>query len=376
MPPKPPSPPPVPTAPPPPIGGRYRLLDVGGRGGMAVVWRAEQTGPRGFSRHVAVKQMHPHLATDAYYRDMFAEEARVMAAISDANVPQIHEFVEERGQLYLVMEWIDGIDLATYIRYVRDIEERPPRWDHVGAVGVGVLRGLAAAHERRGPDNTPHPVVHRDVSPHNVLISQKGIAKLIDFGLSLADDRDAEDTDPGLAKGKLPYLCPEIVRGGRATPQSDQFAVGATLWEALVGHKAFEGDTQFETYSRLANAQFTPLEQIRPDLPPAMIALVHRAMALRPEDRFPTSREMARQLGRMLASSDAVEDLYVSLATMVEKARHGLRIGRRTMDFSVAEPIEEDLSGLTELLPVDIEASEKGDRGWVPSILDRIRGKG
>jgi serine/threonine-protein kinase len=325
---------------------------------------------------VALKQMHPHLAKLAVYRDLFEEEARIGSVLVDPNIAQVFDFVEDRGQYYLVMEWVSGIDLATYIRYVVDRCEDRLRWGAVAAIGIGVLRGLAAAHERTRSDGDVDPIVHRDVSPHNILISDKGRAKLIDFGLSFARDRSIEDTDPGMAKGKLAYLAPEIVRGGRPTPATDQFAVGSLLWEALVGRRAFEGENDLTTYERVANAEVEPLADLRDDIPPDFARLVHRALALDPADRFASTTEMAMHLGDVLKSHQTGHDLYQLLADTVTAARADLAIGERSQDPAVEEedPISEVLSGLVELLPEDAEPTRPaGLRRWIPKFLQKSR---
>jgi serine/threonine-protein kinase len=216
------------------IGDKYTLEEIAGTGGMADVWRATMRGPGRFERTVAIKHMHSHLKKTAQFREMFFEEARVGAALQDGNIVQIYDFFEEQGEYYLVMEWIEGINLATYIRHANSIKSRIP-WELVAAVGIGVLRGLAAAHEHTNELGRRVPILHRDVSPHNVLISAKGPAKLIDFGLALATDRLGAPTPPGVAKGKLSYLAPELLHEQKATYLSDQFSAGNLLWETLAG---------------------------------------------------------------------------------------------------------------------------------------------
>ena len=290
---------------------------------MAVVWRGTQHGDVGFSRTVAVKQMHDHLAESQIYVDMFAEEARVLATVGSPHIATVYDFVKEDGQYYLVQEWIDGIDLGSYIHHFSAGDSRT-RWDLITSVGIGVMRALAAAHERRGPDGELAPVVHRDVSPHNVLITNDGLVKLIDFGLSLARDRSKELTDPGIVKGKMSYLSPEIVGGQRPSPLSDQFAAGSVLWEALVGRKLFDGQNDYEIYKKLRDGRVQPLRPLRRDVPRELAAVIHRALAADETQRFTSAREMAGHLADVLRSHRAPKDLQDLLGESARAAREAL----------------------------------------------------
>jgi eukaryotic-like serine/threonine-protein kinase len=321
------------------IGQRYELHEIAGRGGMAVVWRGTQHGDVGFSRTVAVKQMHDHLAESQIYVDMFAEEARVLATVGSPNIAAVYDFVKEDNQYYLVQEWIDGVDLGSYIHYFFS-DERRTRWDLVTAVGIGVMRALAAAHERRGPDGKVAPVVHRDVSPHNILITNEGMVKLIDFGLSLAVDRGKELTDPGIVKGKMAYLSPEIVAGQRPSPLSDQFAGGSVLWEALVGRKLFDGQNDYEVYKKLRDGQVQPLRPLRRDVPRELAAVIHRALAADESKRFESAREMASHLSDVLRAHRAPKDLHDLLGDSAREAREGMaRVERKAEPSSSATPL-------------------------------------
>ncbi|HUH04584.1 MAG TPA: serine/threonine-protein kinase [Kofleriaceae bacterium] len=322
------------------IGGRYRLVEEAGRGGMAVVWRAQVEGDAGFTRTVAVKQMHENLASQRGYVDMFVEEARIGASLTDSNVAQAHDFVEQDGNYYLVMEWVEGLDLGSYLHFFADRGVRT-RWELVTAIGIGVLRGLAVAHERIADDGAPAPIVHRDVSPHNVLLTVQGKVKVIDFGLCLATDRSVELTEPGVVKGKMSYLSPEVVSGERPTPNTDQFACGSLLWEALVGRKLFEGTNDFDTYKKLRDAQVPPLRPLRPDVPRALVAVINRALAAEEHNRYPSVREMARELGAVLKTVKEHRDLHVALGRSVVEARASMGMGRRTGDPSTTTPIAE-----------------------------------
>jgi serine/threonine-protein kinase len=343
------------------VAGKYELIEVAGRGGMATVWRAYQHGPGRFRRTVAVKQLFPHLASQPLYVEMFFEEARVGADLRDPNIAQIYDFVRHDDDHYLIIEWIEGIELATYIDYVFKTSRRTTRWETMAAAAIGILRGLAAAHERVDESGAPQPIVHRDVSPHNVVVSETGMARLIDFGLSLATDRTGDKTDPGIVKGKVAYLAPEVVRGGRPTPLSDQFSAGATLWEALAGRRLFDGDDPYQTLRKVAEAKTTPLAKLRPDLPPELVETVHRALALDSAHRFPSARDMANRLGVILARSRHWRDTYAVLGRTVREARQAMALGHRTQKATAAKAATVEESALIELDAADLvepDASE------------------
>lgn len=341
---------------------------------MADVWRGRVRGDWGFVRDVAVKQMHQNLASQPPYVAMFVEEARLGSMLQSPNVAEVHDFVHDRGNYYMVLEWIDGVDLGTWIRWHVGRNEQT-RWELVAAVAVGILRGLAAAHERTGPDGEPMPVVHRDVSPHNVLLTNRGMVKLIDFGLALAPDRTVESTEPGIVKGKMSYLAPEIVAGGRPVPASDQFACGSVLWEALVGRKLFDGATDYETYTRLRDCVVPPLRPLRPDVPAPFIQIIQRALSANIEQRFPTTREMARQIGTTLKKVQLRKDLHTVLARSVAEARHGMGLGPRTGDPSSATPVAQIVADDTpriELAPRVANQPAANQSG----AMDKLRGIG
>ncbi|MGE0870929.1 MAG: serine/threonine-protein kinase [Kofleriaceae bacterium] len=360
------------------VGGRYELLGIAGRGGMADVWRGRVRGDSGFVRDVAVKQMHQNLAQQPQYVAMFVEEARVGSSLQSPNVAEVHDFVHDRGNYYMILEWIEGVDLGSWVRWHASKNEQT-RWELVAAVGVGILRGLAAAHERLGPDGRPMPVVHRDVSPHNVLLTTRGMVKLIDFGLALAPDRQQETTDPGIVKGKMSYLAPEIVAGTRPMPASDQFACGSVLWEALVGRKLFDGQTDYETYCRLRDCMVQPLRPLRPDVPQSFASIIHRALSASVDTRFPSTREMARQIGTTLKKVQLRKDLHTVLAKSVGEARAEMGLTGRTQELTEATPVAEltpeELPRLVPLPTADEKPKDRlrGLRHYLP-FFGRKRG--
>jgi eukaryotic-like serine/threonine-protein kinase len=282
---------------------KYELIEIAGEGGMAVVWRARMHGAAGFSRPVAVKKMKHALTHQRNHVAMFVEEARVGAELTHPNVVQVVDFVEDiDGTFCLVTEWVEGIDLSRFLRAYRARGERMS-WAMAAAMGVGALRGLAAAHERSTTGGELSPVIHRDVSPQNILLGANGVVKLSDFGLARARDRMQSLTGPGIVKGKISYLAPEVARGKPATPLSDLFAMGSVLWEALAGRPLFDGVADREVFRKIHQGDVQPLGTERTGLPERLVRVIHRALAVEPHDRFVSARAMAQELASVLAGT-------------------------------------------------------------------------
>lgn len=310
------------------IARKYRLLELAGEGGMAAVWRALTIGAEGFVRAVAVKRIHAHLETDPSFVAMFVEEARVGAELSHPNIVQIHDFgVASDGSHYLVMEWVEGLDLGRYVSTFRDAKVRTP-WPYVAAIAIETLRGLGAAHDRLDLFGRPAPVYHRDVTPHNILLGVNGIVKLTDFGLARAMDR-ARMTQPDILKGKLAYLAPEMTQGHAPDERTDIFSVGVVLWEALAGRNLFEGATDVDVFRSVRDADIPPLASVRHDLPPSVTSVVHTALSPKRETRYGAAREMARALANILRGVPEATDAY-PLGQSVMHAREQLGLPART----------------------------------------------
>jgi serine/threonine protein kinase len=195
----------------------------------------------------------------------------------------------------------------------------------VVAAAIGTLRGLGAAHERTRPDGTAAPIVHRDVSPHNILLGSNGSVKLTDFGLARARDRMVSLTAPGTVKGKLSYLSPEVAMGGQATPASDLFAMGAVLWESLAGHRLFEGRSDLDVFKLIRQCVIRPLSEFRTDVPEELVAIIERSLAKKPEDRFGSAASFAYMLSEVLRHAPPGGDPQQTLGARVAEARE--RIG-------------------------------------------------
>ena len=309
------------------LDGKYELLEMAGEGGMASVWKAQVKGAAGFSRTVAIKKIKSEFRSIKNYTEMFIEEARVGSELAHPNIVQVYDFcVDPQGTYYIVMEWVEGLDLGTFVKAERDAHGTTP-WPLVVAAAMGTLRGLGAAHERTRPDGTAAPIVHRDVSPHNILLGSNGSVKLTDFGLARARDRMVSLTAPGTVKGKLSYLSPEVAMGGQATPASDLFAMGAVIWEALTGHRLFEGRSDLDIFKLIRQCVIRPLSDFRTDVPDELIAIIERSLAKRPEDRWGSASSFAYMLGEVLRHAPPGADPQSSLGARVAEAR--ARLGLR-----------------------------------------------
>jgi eukaryotic-like serine/threonine-protein kinase len=282
------------------VHGRYEILEPAGDGGMAKVYRAVTRGAAGFQRPVAIKRVHEHLAGSTEFVRMFIEEARVCSELDHPNIVQVHDFGVDRNGYYLVMEWVDGLHLGQYVHAFAKRKETLP-YRLALAIAAQVLSGLSEAHERVGADGNVAPVFHRDVTPHNILVSVTGVAKLTDFGLARAMDR-ARMTSPDVVKGKLSYLAPELVQGKPASARSDIYALGIVLWEALTGERLYAGETDQERIRKVRMAEVPPLRERRKDLPENLIAVVDQALRPDPSQRFESAELMARELLRIVGA--------------------------------------------------------------------------
>jgi serine/threonine-protein kinase len=307
------------------IGGRYQLVDMVAEGGLSTVWQGVTRASEVFARPVAIKVMKRAFTNiGGPYMSMFLEEARIGATLQHANLIQVLDFIIEAtaaGPVYcLVLEWVDGIDLKSMVK-VHNKLAKPMPWGVVAAVALRVLRGLAAAHERRLPDGTISPVIHRDVSPRNILMASNGDVKLADFGMARARDRIAEQTAPGVVKGTLSYMAPELLVGEPPAPASDLFSIGCTLWEALAGRRLFDGENDVEVFAQLKKCEVPPLDTLRSDLPVALVETIQRALSADPNARFASARAMVHEFSEVLRLDDSWGDADVLVSNAVLEAR-------------------------------------------------------
>jgi serine/threonine-protein kinase len=327
------------------VVGRYAIFEEIASGGMASVHLGRLLGAAGFSRTVAIKRLHPQFSKDAEFAGMFMDEARLAARIHHPNVVQTLDVVFSGPELLLVMEYVHGASLASLLGTSRRGGIRvDPRI--IAAIVVNVLEGLHAAHEAKSETGAPLGVVHRDVSPQNVLVSAEGVAKLLDFGVAKAIGKMTA-TREGQLKGKLAYMSPEQVRGVDVTRQSDIFATAIVLWEALANARLFDGANPAELVMQVLTQPIEPPRQRFPDLPEALEAVVMKGLERDATKRYATAREMALALEEAipLAAPREIARWVQGLANELLTARADLvsRIERRAVSEA---PAPEPTSGV------------------------------
>jgi serine/threonine protein kinase len=292
------------------LAGKYELVEKLGQGGMAIVWRARTRGANGFSRAVAVKRIEASVRGFDEVTEMFVEEARVGAALQHPNIVHVHDFgVDEQGQHFLVTELVEGIHLGRFLSSFRDHRLETP-WQIVTAIVIEVLRALEGAHGRLDEQRAVSPILHRDVTPGNILLADTGQVKLADFGLARAMDR-GRMTRPNIVKGKLSYLAPELLLGLAPTVKCDLFSLGVVMWEALSSERLFDAATDADVVANIRDGKIPLLSMKRPNLPIAITSAVHRALERDPAQRFDSARQMLDALSSVLRVLPASVDSRV-----------------------------------------------------------------
>jgi eukaryotic-like serine/threonine-protein kinase len=277
----------------PRLVGRCLLYEELASGGMAKVYLGRLLGSAGFSRLVAVKQLHSQFADDPHFVEMFLDEIRVVSRISHANVVQTLDVIDEDHAIYLVMEYVRGASLARMLSGVaRQGTRLPPQV--VAAILCNALYGLHAAHEAHGEDGMPLDIVHRDVSPQNIIVGIDGITRMIDFGIAKAAGRQQVTRD-GVLKGKPAYIAPEQLKSDNVGRTADIYSASVVLWEALTARRLFTGDN-FKILFEVLEREAPPPSSIVSDIQPEWDAVIEKGLARDPKDRFETAADMAKAI--------------------------------------------------------------------------------
>jgi serine/threonine-protein kinase len=294
--------------------GKYTLVRPLASGGMAELFLAHQAGAGGFEKEVVVKRLLSSHAENVDFVKMFLDEARIAARLTHPNIAQIFELGEYDGQHYIAMEYVPGVDLRRLCSQGIAAGDFLPL-QHALRVIAEVCDALAYAHGRTDSNGAPLSIVHRDISPTNVLVTLEGGVKLVDFGIAKASNNLAV-TRTGQIKGKFGYMSPEQVAGGVVDARSDVFAVGINLYELTLGRRLFRGESEVETLNDIENARVPRPTSISPDYPVALERVVMKALARSPDDRYPSARALQAALEEVIAqlgprSTRATLALYV-----------------------------------------------------------------
>jgi len=354
---------------------RYRVIEKIASGGMAEVFRAESAGLEGFKKTVAIKRVLPHLSEKKQFIGMFLDEARLSAHLSHSNCVQVFDIGVGDNTYFIVMEYVDGADLKAGIEHQKRLGRRIPV-EEACLICVRICEGLAYAHDARDPKGNHLHIVHRDMSPPNVLITRHGEVKIVDFGLAKANSQ-LEKSEPGIIKGKFSYLSPEAALGRPVDARTDIFAVGIILWELLAGRRLFMGDSDLETVRLVQSVTVPPIRQLNPKVTPEIERVIARALTQDPNDRYQTARQFGEDLNNMLFHLDRAVSSF-DIAKLVEPvaAERAARARRKGADKAslIGSMIEEVLFEFRSLddsegsqgkvlgsAPLQIDAFDRGD---------------
>jgi serine/threonine protein kinase len=303
--------------------GKYRVVRRLAVGGMAEIYLAEARGIEGFTKHVVLKRILPQFAQSETFVRLFLNEARVSATLDHPNIATVYDIGEADGVYFFTMEYLHGEDLGHLLREMVARQARLPL-EHALTIGVGVAAGLHAAHEKRSPDGRPLGIVHRDVSPSNVVVTYDGGVKLCDFGVAKITSQ-AELTSTGTLKGKVSYMSPEQCNNEGLDRRSDIFALGVLLYELTTQTRLFKGDSEAATLKMVLDADIAPPSTRIPDYPADLEATILKALHRDRQDRYATARELqialeevARAHGLITSAASLGAFMISSFGTKVE----------------------------------------------------------
>ncbi len=299
--------------------GRYQLLERIASGGMADVFKARMVGEEGFEKIVAIKRILPHLATNEGFITMFVDEAKLAAQLTHNNIIHIYELGKVDAWHYIAMEYVDGKDLRSIVKMGRD-RAFPLPIALTLYIAARIASALDYAHRRVAPDGRELHLVHRDVSPQNILISWEGDIKLCDFGVAKAATK-VGTTISGALKGKLQYMSPEQASGKRIDRRSDIFSLGAVLFEMLTGRPLFEGENELALLDKVRAGEVVAPSSLVPEIPPEVDAIVRKALALEPQNRYENASDLEKEVGSILYGyqpSPGPADLAIYLHRLLE----------------------------------------------------------
>lgn len=336
---------------------KYQVLRKIGEGGMAEVYIADMLCQPGYSKRVAVKRVLPKLAQNHRFIRMFLDEARLGLLLNHSNIVHVFDVGRANGSYFIVMEYVNGVNLKEVHEFYTSRHALIPL-EHTVAVTVEICRGLDYAHRLIDREGNLLHVVHNDINPANVLLSENGEVKLVDFGLSEAAVH-VEKTDPDVVRGKFGYLSPEAAWGHGTDSRADIYAAGIILYEMLTGVKLFRGKTDLDSLNLAREARVPSPRQYNPDIPPSLEQVIYYALAKNPNDRCPNARQLGEALSQVLFEIGRPVDSFGvgDLVTMVRTHNRSERSERAAL---IEMMIEEELMGFESLDYDDPELTDYG----------------
>ena len=331
--------------------GKYTLVRKLATGGMAELFLAIQRSLGGFEKLIVIKRILPAMNQDSGFVDMLLHEARVAATLTHPNVVQVFDVGMADGAYFIAMEHVHGEDLRSIVRQMKRRNATEFPMEHALSIVLGLCAGLSYAHEKRDLNGAPLDIVHRDISPQNVLVTFSGDVKIVDFGIATSTGKVGEDTASGRLKGKVPYMSPEQARGETVDWRSDLFAAGVILFELTTGRRLFKAASEYETFKLICERELPLPSRVCPGYPPDLEAIVMRALARDRRERWQSAREMQAALeeyvrrDRLAASRTGLSQFLRSLfADKLARDHESLVEDKRLAD---RVPVDEARSPIT-----------------------------
>ncbi len=358
--------------------GKYLLLERIAVGGMAEVFVAKAFGVEGFERLLAIKKILPTMGEDEEFISMFVDEARIAVQLSHANIVQVLELGKHEDNLYIAMEYISGRDVRQLLERFRKRQQAMPI-PQAALIAARICEALDYAHRKRDARGAPLNIVHRDVSPQNVLVSFEGEVKLIDFGIAKAESR-LQKTQAGILKGKFAYMSPEQVRGQSVDGRSDIFAAGVLLWEMLCGEKLFTGESDFAILEKVRTALVPDPRSLNRSIPEALERVMMKALTVDPRDRYQNASELHDELMRFTLVGDTMygarqlsewvrEEFCADFDKEQARLRSWLGVDDHQVEVTPSEPVRRKVALVEPSVKVDFHADTPLDPFPGPAIL-------